>query len=294
MTKSKTDLLREIYTPKLNPWNITTYEELESLTKSSNVIYDSVAIRGQYIRILERLEKVVGDFGTVDSVLESFGSLKEVTCNIFISVHHMYPALSEDLGNLEVIGGNAYLRDLPDLLSLGGLRRVEGNLSLRNTTITDLGQLEFVGGNVSLSKRMEGKIDFSKVQIVGKIKYFNDLTSRLDNIKKPKSNLAKSELEVPYWRHMYAVSSDMLLISATEEQKNFYEYFKENFVKGKFLDLLGNTNYVFLLMFEYIKQLQSISGFRIVKKTINENRRGLSDNRKIHSKFYRCGNCWRT
>ena len=129
----------------INPWNITAYEELETLTKSSDTIYAEVAIRGQYIRILQGLVKVVGSFGLVDSVLESFGCLREITGEIvFTTFHEIYPALN-DLGNLGKIGGKVMLHDC-GYVSLGSLRHVGGNLNLRNTPIQDLGDLEYVGG----------------------------------------------------------------------------------------------------------------------------------------------------
>ena len=44
---------------------------------------------------------------------------------------------------------------------------------MRITFVESLGDLEFVGGNVLLSKHLE--LDFSKVQVEGKIKRYKDI-----------------------------------------------------------------------------------------------------------------------
>jgi len=47
------------------------------------------------------------------------------------------------------------------------------------------------------------------------------------------------------------------LDKATPEQKAFYLYFKEQFLNGRYLDLDGNLNYAFILMFDLAKGCQS-------------------------------------
>lgn len=54
---------------------------------------------------------------------------------------------------------------------------------------------------------------------------------------------------VPYWEHTYIYSADYLQ-TATNLQRQFYDYFKERFLKGDYLDIEGNSNYVFVLMFD--------------------------------------------
>lgn len=65
--------------------------------------------------------------------------------------------------------------------------------------------------------------------------------------------LKKYDSGVPFWAHHYVYSYDEIN-EATYEQKAFYYYFKESFLKGEFLDLVGNTNYAFILLFDLLNE----------------------------------------
>ncbi len=54
------------------------------------------------------------------------------------------------------------------------LEEVGGNLNLRKTTCRNISSLKRVGGNVLVSKSQMNNFDFSKAEIIGKIKTFND------------------------------------------------------------------------------------------------------------------------
>lgn len=58
---------------------------------------------------------------------------------------------------------------------------------------------------------------------------------------------------IPIWEHKYIYGNERLsgLI------KSFYDIFKSKFLEGDFLDLKGNTNYSFYLMFDLLKSNQS-------------------------------------
>ncbi|MDR2410732.1 MAG: hypothetical protein LBE13_21835, partial [Bacteroidales bacterium] len=58
--------------------------------------------------------------------------------------------------------------------------------------------------------------------------------------------------EVPYWAHQYVYSYSEINY-ASHEQKLFYFYFKNRFLKGECLDLNGNTNYAFILLFDLLR-----------------------------------------
>lgn len=58
---------------------------------------------------------------------------------------------------------------------------------------------------------------------------------------------------VPYWAHSYVYSYSELNY-ATKVQKDFYIYFKANFLNGVYLDLEGNTNYAFILLFDLLNE----------------------------------------
>ena len=233
--------------------DIYTTDELEKLIESDSLIQKSITIRGNYAKVFSGIEKIVGTLGSSDSKLESFGSIKEITGDIWFSIHHVYPVFN-DLGNLEIVGGNFSLKDIR-IESLGKLRRVGGNLNLRNTPIEDLGNLEFVGGGLFLPKRLQGEIDLSRIKIVGRVSYHKEYDNRLENLPENQPSLPLSEIPVPYWKKVYAYSI-AVLESADERQKEFYTYFKQSFINGKIVDVIGNDNYVFALMFDLIENFR--------------------------------------
>jgi hypothetical protein len=65
-----------------------------------------------------------------------------------------------------------------------------------------------------------------------------------------------SEIPVPAWEKIYAFSV-AVLDSADGKQLAFYEYFKQRFLNGKVIDVEGNTNYVFALMFDLIDEFRT-------------------------------------
>jgi len=60
---------------------------------------------------------------------------------------------------------------------------------------------------------------------------------------------------VPAWSHQY-IYSYAELNNATKEQKRFYTNFKVSFLQGDFMDLEGNTNYAFILLFDLLNQFE--------------------------------------
>lgn len=56
---------------------------------------------------------------------------------------------------------------------------------------------------------------------------------------------------VPFWSHQYVYQYSELY-GASLEQRKFYQYFKESFLAGTYLDLNGNTNYAFILLFDLL------------------------------------------
>jgi len=70
------------------------------------------------------------------------------------------------------------------------------------------------------------------------------------------SSLKKYNNSVPYWAHHYVYSYSELK-TASEEQKKFYFFFKNKFLNGEYLDLEGNTNYAFILLFNLLDEYES-------------------------------------
>ncbi|GAB0157153.1 hypothetical protein CHRYSEOSP005_24230 [Chryseobacterium sp. Alg-005] len=88
----------------------------------------------------------------------------------------------------------------------------------------------------------------------------SDLMSTLiSNIKitseYPSSSSSSSYSSVPYWPHQYVYSYDEINY-ATQEQRNFYDKFRVEFLKGNVLSLNGNTNYAFILLFDLLNDFE--------------------------------------
>lgn len=58
---------------------------------------------------------------------------------------------------------------------------------------------------------------------------------------------------VPYWGHRYIYSYDEIKY-ANPEQLSFYKEFKCRFERGEYLDVEGNSNYVFILLFDLLNE----------------------------------------
>lgn len=78
-----------------------------------------------------------------------------------------------------------------------------------------------------------------------------DVTNEVFTISSEKLP-AESKINVIPWPHRY-IYNYYDLESATYDQRKFYEIFRHNFLKGKCLDLEGNDNYAFILLFHLFK-----------------------------------------
>ncbi|WP_285545526.1 tellurite resistance TerB C-terminal domain-containing protein [Dyadobacter frigoris] len=64
-------------------------------------------------------------------------------------------------------------------------------------------------------------------------------------------NIIDEAVAVPDWPHQY-VYSYKAIQTANGEQLKFYEKFKSCFLEGDYLDIKGNSNYAFILLFDLI------------------------------------------
>jgi TM2 domain-containing membrane protein YozV len=62
---------------------------------------------------------------------------------------------------------------------------------------------------------------------------------------------SNKEMKTPHWRHTYVYSYDELK-NATKAQKEYYFYFKDKVLNGEKVDIKGNSNYAFILYFDFI------------------------------------------
>jgi len=70
------------------------------------------------------------------------------------------------------------------------------------------------------------------------------------------NNLKNYSSGVPYWAHHYVYSYSEIN-SASSEQKKFYSILKNSFLNGEYLDLEGNSNYAFILLFDLLIEFDS-------------------------------------
>lgn len=72
---------------------------------------------------------------------------------------------------------------------------------------------------------------------------------------------------VPYWPHQYVYGYNELN-SATPAQKAFYQRFKLNFLNGVYLDVQGNSNYYFILLFDFLQEADNAPNLDELEKRL--------------------------
>lgn len=150
--------------------DISTNLDLEKII-IKNEIHSDITIRGEHIKELDKVEKINGSLRLVDSIIESFGILKEVKGSMYVSSWTITTGNFNFLFNsLEFVGGDLILR-YTNIEDLGVLKKVGGKLSLRDTKVENLGVLEFVGGDLFLPIRMKNKIDFTNLTVKGNVSF---------------------------------------------------------------------------------------------------------------------------
>jgi len=75
-------------------------------------------------------------------------------------------------------------------------------------------------------------------------------------------------LEVPDWAHTYIYRYSELEM-ASSEQKKFYDQFKARFLTGNWVDLAGNTNYAFILLFDLLQQFDIHKDIQLLEEQMN-------------------------
>jgi hypothetical protein len=76
-----------------------------------------------------------------------------------------------------------------------------------------------------------------------------------------------SRQKVPYWRHqyVYAVTD---IEAADKDQRRFYKTFKTNFLNDIYMDIEGNSNYAFILLFDLLDDFDRHNDFSRVRKLL--------------------------
>ena len=73
------------------------------------------------------------------------------------------------------------------------------------------------------------------------------------------------ERDVPYWSPTYVYSASELSY-ANSAQKRFYNHFKEQFLKNIFIDVKGNLNYVYILMYDLADDYMCHRDYTLLKQ----------------------------
>lgn len=84
----------------------------------------------------------------------------------------------------------------------------------------------------------------------------NSIIDITDQAYKLNSTSGLKKYNVPYWAHQYVYSYSEVN-SASKEQKAFYQTFKSAFKNGEYIDLAGNTNYAFILLFDLFNEYEN-------------------------------------
>ena len=69
----------------------------------------------------------------------------------------------------------------------------------------------------------------------------------------------------PSWGHTYVYSYDELNY-ASKSQKEFYFYFRNEFLKGDFVDIQGYTNYAFILYFDLLNEYEHHKDIKLLEE----------------------------
>jgi hypothetical protein len=240
---------------------IYTYDELKGYIDESGVIKTPLEIRGLHITRLIGVKNTTQHFTLGDTEFEDLGELETIEGDFRIWNFRNKLKL-HSLNPLKLVKGSVNLR-YSKLNSLGCLNHIGGDLNLRDTNITDLSNILKIGGNLHLPKKYKSIIDTSHIEIGGKVKYWNESKNVIPE-NSSNSNLSNSEIEIPHWKFQYIVSYEQVQYEESGIQE-FYQYFKKSFFEGIFIDVRGETNYLFTLLLELRDRLSNIDDYQVIK-----------------------------
>lgn len=75
----------------------------------------------------------------------------------------------------------------------------------------------------------------------------------------------EKQTEPPYWAHTYVYSFDEIR-NANQAQKKYYYYLKNKVLNEEIVDIQGNTNYAFILYFDFLNEYQSHRDIKLLEK----------------------------
>ena len=241
---------------------IYTYDELNKYIDRNGVINVPLEIRGLHITKLKGVKRITKHFTLGDTGFEDLGDLEIIEGDFTIwNIEHKLKL--DSFENLKVVNGDVNLR-YTNLKSLGSLNYIGRNLNLRDTEIMDLSSILKVGGNIFLPKKFKSIIDLTHIELGGKVKYWNK-SRNIKIIPTLLKELTKSEIEIPHWKFQYIISYQEVQYEESNIQE-FYEYFKKSFYNENYIDVRGETNYLFTFLLELRDTLIRNEDYPIKKK----------------------------
>lgn len=93
----------------------------------------------------------------------------------------------------------------------------------------------------------------------------NDVPSHQENYQIKNSTVFSGE--VPFWNQFYVYSYDDLN-RATRTQKQFYFHFRNKVLNGEWVDIRGNTNYAFILYFDFLKEYERDQSIEMLEERL--------------------------
>lgn len=76
---------------------------------------------------------------------------------------------------------------------------------------------------------------------------------------------SRNTIKVPFWVHTYVYSISEI-DNATAEQKEYYYYFKNQFLENIFINIEGNTNYAFILYFDLLQEYDKHNDIKLLER----------------------------
>jgi hypothetical protein len=198
------------------------------------------------ITTIKNVRKINGSLSISNPYFQDFGDIQEIEGSLEVS--SKCKKLTS-LGQISKINGDLNLR-FSSIETLSKLKIVNGNINLKDSKILDLGELSVVNGFLLLSKQMKSRFSFDNIKVTKQIKFYSEYQSPLKEIV----GLLKSDKNIIPWDPGYIYSYDELN-RANKAQQEFYQYFKEQFLSNKFIDLESNNSYAFILMFDLLKSI---------------------------------------
>lgn len=124
----------------------------------------------------------------------------------------------------------------------------------------------FCSNNIRIGIDKESQTESADKNISGGITITSHKSTGISN------NVCPTE-GVPYWEHTYIYSVTDLR-KANRIQKQFYHYFKAQFLQEHYLDIEDNSNYAFVLMFDLADDYKKHKDYKLLKHqldTLSEN-----------------------